>query len=91
MAGLTAVLFIVFTAYKLYEEAIPRLLRAEETTYENLGLAAGTVVASMVIAEFLARLERTPLMVRVFGVHEIRAEYGDQTSFIPGCTSRWLA
>ncbi|HSJ85406.1 MAG TPA: hypothetical protein VLA91_16515 [Acidimicrobiia bacterium] len=36
MAGLTAVLFIVFTAYRLYEEAIPRLVRAEETTYENL-------------------------------------------------------
>ncbi|HEX6299372.1 MAG TPA: cation diffusion facilitator family transporter [Acidimicrobiia bacterium] len=58
VAGLTAaVLFIAFTAYKLYEEAIPRLFRAEETTYENLGLAVGILVASMLIAAWpLVRL-----------------------------------
>jgi cation diffusion facilitator family transporter len=60
VAGLTAaVLFVAFTAYKLYEEAIPRLFRAEETSYENLGLAVGILVASMLIAAWpLVRLIR---------------------------------
>lgn len=60
VAGLTAgVLFIAFTAYKLYEEAIPRLFRAEQATYENLGLAVGTLAVSMVIAGWpLIRLMR---------------------------------
>lgn len=43
-------LFISFTSYKLYEESIPRLFRAEETAYQNLGLALGVIVASMILA-----------------------------------------
>ncbi len=49
-ALVAATLFISFTSYKLYEEAIPRLFRAAETTYQNLGLATGVLAASMLIA-----------------------------------------
>lgn len=49
-ALVAATLFISFTSYKLYEEAIPRLFRTSETTYQNLWLAIAVVVVSMVIA-----------------------------------------
>ena len=45
-----ATLFVSFTSFKLYEEAIPKLFRAEETPYQNLSLAVGVIVASMLIA-----------------------------------------
>lgn len=45
-----ATLFISFTAYKLYEEAVPRLVRPVDAAYENLGLAVGVIIASMLIA-----------------------------------------
>jgi len=45
-----ATLFISFTSYKLYEEAIPRLFRPEEASYQNLPLALRVIVASMLIA-----------------------------------------
>src|SRR5512139_301081 len=35
-ALVAATLFISFTSYKLYEEAIPRLFKPGEATYENL-------------------------------------------------------
>jgi cation diffusion facilitator family transporter len=51
VAALVAgVLFISFTSFKLYEEAIPRLFRPGEVTYHNLPVALGVIVASMVIA-----------------------------------------
>ncbi len=51
VAGLVAAtLFISFTSYKLYEESIPRLFRLEETAYQNLWLALGVIVVSMVLA-----------------------------------------
>lgn len=51
MAALVAAtLFISFTSYKLYEEAIPRLFHPEETTYQNLPLALGVIIVSMLIA-----------------------------------------
>jgi cation diffusion facilitator family transporter len=49
-ALLAGVLFISFTSFKHYEEAIPRLFRPGEVTYHNLPLALGVIVASMVIA-----------------------------------------
>lgn len=49
-ALVAATLFISFTSYKLYEEAIPRLFRSGEGTYQNLWLAVGVLVVSMIIA-----------------------------------------
>ncbi len=45
-----ATLLISFTSYKLYEEAIPRLFRPQESIYQNLALAIGVIVLSMLIA-----------------------------------------
>ena len=51
VAALTAaILFISFTSYKLYEESIPRLFQPGEAEYQNLWLALGVVVVSIVIA-----------------------------------------
>ncbi len=49
-ALVAATLFVSFTSFKLYEEAIPKLFRVEETAYHNLGLAVGVIVISMLIA-----------------------------------------
>lgn len=50
VAGLiAATLFIAFTAYQLYVEAIPRLFSAGEPEYQNLGLAVGVLVASILV------------------------------------------
>jgi cation diffusion facilitator family transporter len=49
-ALVAATLFISFTSYKLYEEAIPRLFQPGEANYQNLPLALGVIVASMFIA-----------------------------------------
>lgn len=49
-ALVAATLFISFTSYKLYEEAIPRLFRSEEASYQNLSLALGVIVLSMLLA-----------------------------------------
>ena len=48
-ALVAATLFVSFTSFKLYEEAIPKLFRAEETVYQNLSLAVGVIVASMLL------------------------------------------
>lgn len=49
-ALVAATLFISFTSFKLYEEAIPRLFKPEEAAYQNLSLAIAVVVISMFIA-----------------------------------------
>lgn len=49
-ALVAATLFISFTSYKLYEESIPRLFASEKAAYQNLWLAIGVIVVSMVIA-----------------------------------------
>ncbi len=49
-ALVAATLFISFTSFKLYEEAIPRLFQFEDATYQNLPLAVGVIVVSMLIA-----------------------------------------
>lgn len=52
-----ATLFISFTSFKLYEEAIPRLFQPEEAAYRNVPLALGVILGSMLIAAFpLVRL-----------------------------------
>lgn len=49
-ALVAATLFISFTSYTLYEEAIPRLLKPEAGNYQNLSLALAVLVVSMFIA-----------------------------------------
>ncbi len=49
-ALLAATLFLSFTSYKLYEEAIPKLFHPATGTHENLPIAIGVLVASMLIA-----------------------------------------
>jgi cation diffusion facilitator family transporter len=49
-ALVAATLFVSFTSFKLYEEAIPKLFRAEQTPYQNLWLAVGVIMSSMLIA-----------------------------------------
>lgn len=49
-ALVAATLFISFTSYELYQEAIPHLFEPVTTTYRNLPLAIGVFVVSMVIA-----------------------------------------
>jgi len=49
-ALVAATLFISFTSFELYKEAIPRLFQPAEATYQNLNLAIGVLLVSMVIA-----------------------------------------
>lgn len=49
-ALVAATLFISFTSYKLYEEAIPRLFQTEEVAYENLSWVLAVIIVSMAIA-----------------------------------------
>ncbi len=49
-ALVAATLFVSFTSFKLYEEALPRLFRPERAVYQNLPLALGVIVVSMLIA-----------------------------------------
>ena len=49
-ALLAATLFISFTSFELYREAIARLLVHESATFQNVPLAIGVLVVSMVIA-----------------------------------------
>ncbi len=49
-ALLAATLFLSFTSYKLYEEAIPKLFRPASLTHENLPIAIGVLIVSMFIA-----------------------------------------
>lgn len=48
-ALVAATLFLSFTSFELYKEAIPRLFRPEQATYQNLPLALGVLVVSMLI------------------------------------------
>lgn len=58
-ALVAAVLFISFTSFELYREAIPRLVRPEAEPYENLPLALGVILGSMAAAAFpLVKLYR---------------------------------
>jgi cation diffusion facilitator family transporter len=49
-ALVAATLFISFTSFELYKEAIPRLFKSIETSYQNLPLALGVLVFSMFVA-----------------------------------------
>ncbi len=49
-ALVAATLFISFTSYKLYEEAIPRLFNAHEASYQNIPLVLAVIAVSMLIA-----------------------------------------
>jgi cation diffusion facilitator family transporter len=48
-ALVAATLFVSFTSFKLYEEAIPKLFRSEVAAYQNLWLAVGVIVTSMLV------------------------------------------
>lgn len=49
-ALLAATLFLSFTSYKLYEEAIPKLFHPASLIHENLPVAIGVLVLSIFIA-----------------------------------------
>ncbi|HWQ96396.1 MAG TPA: cation diffusion facilitator family transporter [Candidatus Methylomirabilis sp.] len=49
-ALVAATIFISFTSYELYREAIPRLFAPEGGSYQNLPLALGILIVSMIIA-----------------------------------------
>lgn len=49
-ALVAATLFISFTSYELYREAIPRLFEREPAVYQNIPLVIGVLVVSMLIA-----------------------------------------
>lgn len=49
-ALVAATLFISFTSFELYREAIPRLVRPVASEYENLPLVIAVLVVSMLIA-----------------------------------------
>jgi Co/Zn/Cd efflux system component len=50
VAALVAVtLFISFTSFELYKEAIPRLFQLHETAYQNLSLVIAVLIVSMII------------------------------------------
>jgi ferrous-iron efflux pump FieF len=51
-ALLAATLFLSFTSYKLYEESIPKLLHPVSLTHQNLPIAIGVLVFSMLAALF---------------------------------------
>lgn len=51
-ALVAAVLFISFTSFELYREAIPRLAQPEAPAYGNLPLALGVILGSMAAAAF---------------------------------------
>lgn len=55
-ALVAATLFISFTSFELYREALPRLLQPEEATFQNLTLALGIIVASMVLGAIPRRI-----------------------------------
>ena len=49
-ALVAATLFISFTSFALYKEAIPRLFQTEPVSYQNLPWVMGVLIASMFIA-----------------------------------------
>lgn len=49
-ALVAATIFISFTSFELYREAIPRLFEPQEASYQNLSLAVGVLIISMFIA-----------------------------------------
>jgi cation diffusion facilitator family transporter len=49
-ALVAATLFISFTSFRLFEEAVPKLLWGHDTVYSNLGWAVGVLLVSMGIA-----------------------------------------
>jgi cation diffusion facilitator family transporter len=49
-ALVAAVLFISFTSFELYREALPRFVQPEEPAYGNLPLALGVILGSMAAA-----------------------------------------
>jgi ferrous-iron efflux pump FieF len=51
-ALVAATLFISFTSFELYREALPRLFEAHATNYQNLGWAVGVLLVSMLIAAY---------------------------------------
>jgi cation diffusion facilitator family transporter len=51
-ALVAATLFISFTSFELYKESIPRLFARHEVQYQNVPLALGALIASMVVAAY---------------------------------------
>ena len=49
-ALLAATLFLSFTSYKLYEESIPKLVHPTSYDFQNLPIAIGVLIVSMILA-----------------------------------------
>ena len=49
-ALVAATLFISFTSFELYREALPRLFKHETATFQNIPVAIGVLIVSMLIA-----------------------------------------
>jgi len=49
-AMVAATIFISFTSFELYREAIPRLFTSHQLTYQNIPLVLAVLVVSMIIA-----------------------------------------
>jgi len=48
-ALVAATLFLSFTSFELYKEAIPRLFETESRTFQNIPLVVGVLIVSMII------------------------------------------
>jgi cation diffusion facilitator family transporter len=49
-ALVAATLFISFTSFELYKEALPRLFSKQDASYQHISLAVGVLLLSMIIA-----------------------------------------
>ena len=79
-ALVAATMFISFTSYKLYEEAIPRLFEPATGAYRNLSLVLGVIVLSMIIAAVplinLSRQKRRGPAAKAQLLESINDEFG---------------
>lgn len=85
-ALLAATLFLSFTSYKLYEEAIPKLFYPALTTHENLPVAIAVLVLSMIIAAYplfsLVRQKKLGAAARAQMIELINDEFGVLSALI---------
>lgn len=85
-ALLAATLFLSFTSYKLYEEAITKLFHPASTTHENLPVAIAVLVLSMIIAAYplfsLIRQKKLGAAARAQMIELINDELGVLSALI---------
>ncbi|MCL7413052.1 MAG: cation transporter [ANME-2 cluster archaeon] len=57
-ALVAATIFISFTSFELYKEAIPRLFSPETGSYQDLSLALGIIIFSIASSTWMRRSRR---------------------------------